>query len=89
MAEYLSQGKVIIAEPLTTELPVPLTDCKEVLYFHNDVELIDKINRVMADSHLADSLSKNARGYFEAHVHPFQNVKRILELMLKKPLAQS
>lgn len=89
MAEYLSQGKVIIAEPLTAELPVPLTDGKEVLYFHNDAELIEKIKRVMADSHLADSLSKNARSYFEAHVHPVQNVKRILELMLKKPLAQS
>lgn len=89
MAEYLSQGKVIIAEPLTTELPVPLTDGKEVLYFHNDAELIDNIQRVLADRHLADSLSKNARSYFEDHVHPVKNVKRILELMLNKPLSQS
>ncbi|KXN98428.1 hypothetical protein LS48_11840 [Aequorivita aquimaris] len=89
MAEYLSQGKVIIAEPLTTELPVPLTDGKEVLYFHNDAELIDNIQRVLADRHLADSLSKNARSYFEDYVHPVKNVKRILELMLNKPLSQS
>ncbi len=89
MAEYLSQGKVIIAEPLTTELPVPLTNGKEVLYFHNDAELIDNIQRVLADRPLADSLSKNARSYFEDHVHPVKNVKRILELMLNKPLSQS
>lgn len=89
MAEYLSQGKVIIAEPLTTELPLPLRDGKEVLYFHSDAELIDNIQRVLADRHLADSLSKNARSYFEDHVHPVKNVKRILELMLNKPLSQS
>jgi hypothetical protein len=87
MAEYLSQGKVIIAEPLTTELPAPLTEGRELLYFHDDTELIEKIKLVLADEALADHLSKNARTYFETHVHPVQNTKRILELMLNKPLA--
>lgn len=86
MAEYLSQGKVIIAEPLTTELPVPLVEGKELLYFHTDEELIAKIKLVSEDKALAAHLSKNARAYFEKHVHPVQNVKRILELMLNKPL---
>jgi len=86
MAEYLSQGKVIIAEPLSTELPVPLTEGKELLYFKNDTELIEKIKLVLEDESLAAHLSKNARTYFEKHVHPVQNTKRILELMLNKPL---
>lgn len=86
MAEYLSQGKVVIAEPLTAELPVPIREGKELLYFHNDTELIEKIKLVLADDGLADRLSENARKYFEKHVHPVQNVKRILELMLNKPL---
>lgn len=86
MSEYLSQGKVIIAEPLTAELPVPLTEGKEVLYFHNDKELVEKIKLVSKDKALAEKLSVNARAYFEKHVHPVQNVKRILELMLNKPL---
>ena len=86
MAEYLSQGKVIIAEPLTAELPVPLVEGKELLYFHTDEELIEKINLVSEDKALAAKLSKNARAYFENHVHPVQNVKRILEFMLNKPL---
>lgn len=87
MAEYLSQGKVIIAEPLTAELPAPLKEGKELLYFHNDTELIEKIKMVLEDEALAAHLSKNARTYFENHVHPVQNTKRILELMLNKPLA--
>ncbi|HNP68261.1 MAG TPA: glycosyltransferase [Aequorivita sp.] len=86
MAEYLSQGKVIIAEPLTAELPVPLTDGKELLYFQNDEELIEKIKIVLEDKALAARLSQNARTYFETHVHPVQNTKRILEFMLNKPL---
>lgn len=86
MAEYLSQAKVIIAEPLTTELPAPLVEGKELLYFNTDDELIKKIEMVLKDQQLAAHLSKNARAYFETHVHPVQNVKRILELMLNKPL---
>ena len=86
MAEYLSQGKVIIAEPLTAELPVPLMDGKELLFFHSDEELIEKIKMVSEDDALATRLSQNARAYFEKHVHPVQNVRRILEVMLNKPL---
>jgi len=86
MAEYLSQGKVIIAEPMSTELPVPLLEGKEVLYFRNDLELIEKIKSVLNDSLLAEELSINARAYFEKYVHPVQNTKRILELMLAKSL---
>lgn len=86
MAEYLSQGKVIIAEQLTTELPVPLKHEKEVLFFKTDEELISNINKVVADKKLATTLSKNARAYFEEYVHPTKNVKRILELMISESL---
>jgi len=82
MAEYLSQGKVIIAEPLTAELPVPLLHEKEVLFFHSDKELVNNINRVLGDSILAETLSKNARIYFESLVHPVKNIKRILDMMI-------
>ncbi|MFD2550395.1 glycosyltransferase [Bizionia sediminis] len=86
MAEYLSQGKVIIAEKLTTDLPVPLVHGQELLYFETDEELLAAITLVLEDDVLADMLSKKARAYFETHVHPVKNVKRILELMLSKPL---
>lgn len=86
MAEYLSQGKVIIAEKLTTNLPVPLTHGKEVLYFETDTELVDAINLALNNEELAQSLSQNARAYFETQVHPTQNIKRILECMISKQI---
>ena len=82
MAEYCSQAKVIIAERLTTDLPVPLVHGKEVLFFDTDEELVANIKRVLSDKNLAENLSKNARAYFEEHIHPAQNVKRILEFMM-------
>ena len=84
MAEYLSQGKVIIAEPLTVELPVPLVHGNQVLFFTNNEELIKNIQLVLSNNSLCDNLSKNARTYFEKNVHPTQNVKRMLEFLIAK-----
>lgn len=83
MAEYLSQGKVIIAEKLTAELAFPLIDGKEVLFFENNEDLIDKINLALNNEELASKLSQNARKYFEDVVHPKQNMKRIINFMLE------
>lgn len=82
MAEYLAMGKVIIAEEMTTELAVPLEHGKTLLFFRNYNELIENINRVLSDNQLASTLSANARNYYEEHVHPKQNVKRIIEFMM-------
>ena len=81
MPEYLSQGKIIIAEPLTTELPVALENEVHLLYFRSDEELVTQISRVLSDEALGNRLSVNARQYFEAHVSPEKNVKRILSMM--------
>jgi glycosyltransferase involved in cell wall biosynthesis len=83
MAEYLSQGKVIIAEQLTVELPVPLEHGKEVLFFENDEQLIANIHLVLQEKGLAAKLSLNARNYFEEQVHPLKNIERILQLIHK------
>ena len=84
MAEYLSQAKVIIAEKMTTELPTPLIDGKEVLFFDSEKSLIAQINKVLSDSNFCAELSKNARRYFEKHVHPKENIKRILDVVAPK-----
>jgi len=84
MAEYLSQGKVIIAERLTAELPVPLVHGKEVLFFDTDEELIKNIRKVLFDSDLRSELSNNARAYFEQYVHPVESVNRLLNIMIAK-----
>lgn len=82
MAEYLSQGKVIIAEKLTAELPVSLVHGKEILFFENEKELLLLIEEVMNNESLSEELSENAKIYFENHVHPKQNMKRIINFML-------
>lgn len=82
LAEYLSQGKVIIAEKLTAELPVPLTHRKEVLFFNNEDEIPSLIREAMNNEELSKQLSQNARAYFEQYVHPKQNMKRILQFLI-------
>lgn len=84
MAEYLSQGKVIMAEPLTTDLPEPLVHGVHLMYFNSDAELIENIKKVQQDTQLAARLSKNARSYFEQWVHPTKNMERILTFMMQK-----
>jgi hypothetical protein len=84
MAEYLSQGKVIVAEKLTAELPVPLLNGNEVLFFDTEGEMVNLIQKVLSDDNLASNLSHNARLYFEKQVHPKENVKRILTFMLNQ-----
>ena len=82
LPEYLSQGKVIIAEPLTAELPEPLVHGEHLLYFNTDDELIHHIKTVLKDKALFHKLSANARRYFEDYVHPAKNIKRILDFMI-------
>ena len=61
-----------------------LLGVNEVLFFNTTEELILNIKNVLENEELSERLSKNARLYFEKHVDPVQNVKRILELMIAK-----
>lgn len=81
MAEYCSQGKVIIAERLTAELPDDLKDGEHVLFFEDYEDLVKKIKLVLEDALLRDTLSKNARAYYINTIHPKQNMRRILKII--------
>lgn len=83
MAEYLSQGKIIIAQKFETELPVPLEDKTHVLFFDKEDTFVDLCKSVLNDPTLAEKLSQNGRRYYEQHISPKQNIKRIMELMLQ------
>lgn len=84
MAEYLSQGKIIIAEKVTAELSVSLTHGKEVLFFEDEKEMVSLIEEALEDDLLCEKLSKNSKYYFDTHVHPKANVKRIINFMLSQ-----
>ncbi|WP_179348634.1 glycosyltransferase [Winogradskyella pacifica] len=82
LSEYLSQGKCIVAERFETELPVPLENGKNIIYFDSPEHCVEICKELLKNPKKVKLLSKNARVYFETHVHPVKNVKRILELML-------
>lgn len=83
MAEYLSQGKVVIAERITTDLPIPLENQKQVLFFDTIDEIPEICEKVLNDEQLSDNLSKNGRLYYENVISPKVNVMRIIDFMLK------
>jgi hypothetical protein len=86
LAEYLALGKCIVAERYATEFPVPLENGKNIIFFDTPEECVKICKQLLKNPEQVESLSLNARAYFETHIHPVQNVKRILELMLKKSL---
>ena len=84
MAEYLSQGKIIIAERLTAELPEPLLDGVHLFYADNDAHLITIAKELIENPGKfdLDRISKNARAYYENNISPSKNVERMLQLAL-------
>lgn len=86
LAEYLSQGKCIVAERFNTELPIPLENGKNIMFFDTPEQCVEICKALLNDPEKVKRLSKNARAYFEAHVHPTQNIKRILQFMISKKI---
>jgi hypothetical protein len=82
MAEYLSQGKVIIAQKFNTKLSVALEHKKHLLFFNHIDEIPELCNLVLQDRALAEKLAHTGRMYYENHIAPKQNIKRLIELML-------
>src|SRR5690606_11973073 len=68
MAEYLSQGKIIIAQKFQTELPIPLEDKKHLLFFDKEDDIVELCNLMLSDSTLAEKLSHNGRAYYEKYI---------------------
>lgn len=84
MAEYLAQGTCIVAEPLITELPVPLENGKHLLYFSSKEECVDHCRMLLQSPEKRQELSSNARKYYEKNVSPSASALRVLEMMVPK-----
>ena len=82
MAEYLSQGKAIISEKLTTELPTEIQNNKHLIFYSDikDCGLVAK--NLIKNKKLIIELSQNARDYYNNYVDPRKNMQRIIEEML-------
>lgn len=84
LPEYLSQGKCIVAERYFTELPVPLENGKNIMYFDTIEQCADICEALLLDAEKVRFLSINARRYYEDFIQPKENVKRILDIMITK-----
>lgn len=81
MAEYLSKGKVILAERLLTDLPFKLENNKHLLYFNNSKDCAKKAKEILSNHRTIEKLSKNSRDYYNKYVDPPRNIKRIIEFI--------
>ena len=82
MGEYLSQGKCIVAEPLTAELPVPLEHGKNVLFFKDAEECVAMCRSLINDQDKVQALSVNSRKFYEEYVDPAMNAERIIKIVI-------
>ena len=81
--EYLSKGNAIIAENIDFELPFKLENNKHLIYFENPEDCAAKAKKLIGDRKKISLLSKNALDYFHKYVDPMQNIKRIINLLIK------
>ncbi|MNR68638.1 hypothetical protein D3C85_1933160 [compost metagenome] len=54
------------------------------MFFEDEQEMISIIEEALQDDVLCEKLSYNSRNYFDTHVHPKANVKRIINFMLSQ-----
>jgi hypothetical protein len=78
LGEYLASGRCIVAQAMKTQLPRPLEDGRELLYFEGPDDLVRKCRDLMADDELQQRLSDGARRYYQAEVQPKRRVASLL-----------
>lgn len=78
LAEYMAAGRCIVAERLRTELPQPIEDGREAVFYDRMDELLGHCENLLSDPHSAERLSANALAYYQAEVRPRERVRRLL-----------
>ena len=80
LSEYLAASQCIVAEPLTTELPVPLIPGKHYLPFNTPGECIDACHQLLRDPALAERMRRANHEYYVEHVEPSARMARVIQL---------
>ena len=82
LSEYLAASQCIVAEPLTTELPVPLAPGTHYLPFTTPAECIDACHRLLRDPALAGQMRQANHQYYVEHVEPSARMARVIQLAI-------
>jgi hypothetical protein len=85
LGEYLAAARCIVAEPLLTELPQPLTDGRELVYFDGAEDLVAKCRALLDDPGRQQQLSAAAWEYYLHHVKPRAWVLNLLQTAFAVP----
>lgn len=79
LAEYLCLGKAILTTPLSRELPKLLQEGKDVIFTDGSIDdITTKVNTIITDSELRQTLEKQAKQYFESYLAPQVVIKRLI-----------
>ncbi|MEO8392409.1 MAG: glycosyltransferase [Chloroflexota bacterium] len=79
LAEYLAAGKCIVAEPLATELPKPLVNDQDLVFYQSEDDCVNQCARLLDDPASIERLACNARAYYQAEVEPSAHILQILQ----------
>lgn len=79
LAEYLCLGKAILTTPLSRKLPKLFQDGKDVIFTNgsND-DITTKVNTIISDSELRQTLETQAKQYFESYLAPQVVINRLI-----------
>lgn len=81
LGEFLCFGKAIISTPLSRKLPAALIDKKHLLFTDgSQKDMETKLELLITDKKLRNSLKENARNYFEEELSPEIIIKKIKDL---------
>lgn len=76
LGEYLAMGKPIISTEIKNDLPAPIRNGVEAIFVNNTVEDISAtISELMMNTQLRQSLSDNAKHYWETYCTPEQSLQ--------------
>lgn len=91
LPEYLSMSRCIVSEQLHYELPVPLQEGKNVLYFDTPESCVHACQRLLADDTMADKMRENNWNYYLNNVQPAAIVRNCLlkALALKQQISDA
>lgn len=81
LAEYASQGKIIIAQRFNFDMPFELRHLKDIIYFDNPIDLREILSNILNNSKLKKELSRNIRKVYMDYMDPLSCGNRIIDIV--------
>jgi len=87
VAEYLAAARCVVSERFQSELPQPMVQGVQALFFETPEECIKACENILANPELAQDLRQNAFAYYQANVAPAAVMRRCLDIATSSEIA--